>query len=405
MHGGDYGADIEGPISSAGGNITITGLGGSDVNNSDYGVYLNSNITSAGAGNITINGLGGNGGGSVGLYIASTPTIGGASDTGNVILKQDTATWGFLAVQTTGNITIKEYTASTTIGVGTNATGLPLNINDTFLGALSSYNTLIIGDTSAGAVDINTGSSIANQNLTFISGGTIYLDKSGDTSPTALTDSGSSNTTLTLQAGTDIITAGAITNSGTGTLNVLMDADYALGGGAITIGGNITTLGGNITMGGGNTGITAGTLNANGTVNAAATGYAVGDAASKYGVYVNDVTVDAGGGNIIINGFRGYNNSGGSQSGVYENTGTIKTNSTGTIAISGTGSGTGSNNFGVLFLSGGITTSGTGNITVIGSGSTAGTTGDTNTGIRFVSGGYITGSGGNILINGSGGIG
>src|SRR5262249_10492201 len=88
----------------------------------------------------------------------------------------------------TGNFTITQYTGGTTIGVGTNATGT-LNLSDTLLGRLLSYNLLTIGNTSSGAVDINTASSIGNQNLTVISGGTIYLDKSGDTSPQALTKS------------------------------------------------------------------------------------------------------------------------------------------------------------------------------------------------------------------------
>ena len=193
------------------------------------------------------------------------------------------------------------------------------------------------GDTNAGAVDINTAATnITAKNLTFISGGTIYLDKSGDTSPTALTDSGSSNTTLTMQAGTDIITAGAITNSGTGKLNVLMDADYANGGGAITIGGNITTLDGNITMGGGNGAITAGTLNADGTINAAATGFAVGDAANHYGILVaSGATVNAGAGNIIMNG-QGYGNLS-SANGIYITGGTVE--ASGNINVSGTGVG------------------------------------------------------------------
>ena len=279
------------------GSLNITGIGGG----SD-GVFINGGnfALSTGSAPITITGTG-----TTGIYngIAGA-VIGGASDTGAITLIADSINLSQSTnIQTTANITSKEYTAGTAIGIGTNATySSGLHWTDTQLGYLNG-GSYTFGDTSAGALDINTGSSIANKNLTFISNGTIYLDKSGDTSPTALTDSGSSNTTLTMQAGTDIVTSGAITASGTGALNVLMDADYAVGGGAIKIGGAITSNGGNITLGGGTGTISAGS------------GYAVGDSTYATGVLINGVTVATGGGNIIVNG-QGYSTTGNSNLGV-----------------------------------------------------------------------------------------
>ena len=281
-------------VSTQDGTLTINGTGALSGSGASSGVVINAGVVkTTGSGNISVTGIIGGGASSYGIsdQIANGLETTG---TGSIAVSANSYNIGAAnAINSAANLTITAHTASTTIGVGTNATGT-LNFTDAELGDLTYAGTLTIGNTSTGAIDINTGSTIANKSLTIISGGTITLDKSGDTSPTALTDSGSGNTTLTLQAGTDIITAGAITNSGTGTLNVLMDADYALGGGAITIGGGITTLGGNVTLGGGNGVISAGT------------GYAVGDAYQADGIYIN-ATVNAGAGNIIVNG-HGYDN-------------------------------------------------------------------------------------------------
>ena len=109
---------------------------------------------------------------------------------------------------------------------------------------------------------------------------------------------------LTLLANTDIIVSHTIATNGGG--GVTLDADTANGGGAISVTANITSSGGNITMGGNE---------ANPANIVAGTGFAVGDAslANTYsgysGVYINNATVNAGAGNIIVNG-HGYNNAG-----------------------------------------------------------------------------------------------
>ena len=256
-------------ITSVDGNITVTGSG-------SWGVYVDGTIKTTGSGNINVTGASNN----TGIVIAAANGI-QTTGTGNITISTDAVNLGQANdINSAANLTILPYTNGATMGVGTNASGA-VNWSYRYLGYITYANTLTFGNTSAGALDINTASTIANKNLTFISNATIYLDKSGDTSPTALTDSGSSNTTLTMQAGTDIVTAGAITDSGTGKLNVVMDADYALGGGAINIGGNITTLSGNITMGGGNGAISAGS------------GYAVGDAYQAAGI-LTSAAISAG---------------------------------------------------------------------------------------------------------------
>ena len=289
---------------------------------------------------------------------ASVGTLGGASANGNITLTENSLSLTSVpTIQTTGNITVNEHTAGTTIGVGTNATG-SLNLNDTFLSDLSSYNTLTIGDSNAGAIDINTATTIANKNLTVSGDGTIYLDKSGDTSPQTLTKNGGGTTTLTLEAGTDIVDNGAISSSGSSNLlNVLFDSDTLNGGGAINVTGNITSNGGYITLGGDET---------TPTNIVAGTGYAVGDASStstavsnssnfNAGVVIKNASLNSGAGNIIING----SDSGGAQTsgvdtGIYfGGTGSITTTS-GNTSLNGIGgSGSSGFNFGLTLDGGG----------------------------------------------------
>jgi hypothetical protein len=86
-------------------------------------------------------------------------------------------------VTTSGIITV-ETSGNTTLGVGTNATGT-VNISNATLADLTG-GSYVFGSTTTGNVDINTSqTNITVGNLTFISGGTIYLDESGDTSPQA----------------------------------------------------------------------------------------------------------------------------------------------------------------------------------------------------------------------------
>ncbi len=120
----------------------------------------------------------------------------------------------------------------------------------------------------------------------------------GGTGNAIITDSGSTNQTLTLKRGTDIVTgsgtkSGSITASGTGKLNVVFDSDTAGNGGAIVMnaGSSITSNGGNIILGGGSN---------------PATGAAVGDVAHGNAIELDGSnTLNAGAGTITMHGDSG----------------------------------------------------------------------------------------------------
>ena len=378
-------------------NAASTNIG---VANSSYGLNITSSLLgdiNSNVSDIIIGATGDTGTMNVSAYTWSNPltlisgsgviTIAGAQAMGsnNFTMETNHTPTMSSTVTTSGLLTV-ETSGSTTLGVGTNASGT-VNLSDTALGDLTgaSYQ---FGSTATGNVDINTGSSIANKNLTFISGGTIYIDKSGDTSPTALTDSGSSTTTLTFEAGTDIVTAGAITASGTGAMNVLMDSDTANGGGAISIGGNITTNGGNITMGG----------NESNPANiVAGTGFAVGDATKGNGITLLDAQLQSGAGQIIMNGYS--NGAFGSVYGVYIDANSVVQTGSGNMYIDGHGFNTGSSGTGVWSLGQIIVNSG--DMSIIGYGSTSGSSSEYGVGLW---GGTTETTGtGTITITGYGG--
>jgi filamentous hemagglutinin family protein len=274
---------------------------------------------------------------------------------------------------------------------------------DNGLGTHTGTNVIITtgGDAQSGP---NGGSITVSNAITATGGGT------------ALTTTGS----LTLSSYKDIIINAAITLGGGTNLSsqtvtggaLILDADnHSNNAGAINVGAAISTNGGNITMGG---------QESTPTNIVAGTGYAYGDAASSgIGIYIN-AAVNAGSGNIVMNGYGGNTNTnqGGSISlgrnyGV-DDTGTITT--TGGITIYGFG---GSNtavssdslqfgqNFGI-YQSGnisagndGITLNGTGGNTTF-SGSPAVAEGS-NYGIQLGGGNLQTTGTGAINITATGG--
>ncbi len=215
-----------------------------------------------------------------------------------------------------GNVAV--WSNNNTIFAGQiNANGGATSGNGGFV-ETSGHNLIATGSVNAGATNGNsgtwlldpnnidieqasctgTGCASANTIGTSLSGGTnvtvTTTDGSitlGGTATATITDSGRANTTLDFEAAADIVMShsSAITNSGSGKLNVTFDADTALGGGAISIGSgsSITTGGGNIIMGG---------------QASPATLAAVGDATYVTGITIAGATLNAGGGNITITG-------------------------------------------------------------------------------------------------------
>ena len=221
----------------------------------------------------------------------------------------------------------------------------------------------------------------------------------------------------------DITVSSAISTSGNGSLllsayrNILVNNGITLMGGNltlrtansggattgyITIAAPIATHGGAITMGGGAGAITA------------SNGYAVGNAGQAYGIYVNNTSVDAGSGNIIMNA-KGYNGGTNNEFGLYVNgaNGLITTGGDGNITLSGIAQGYANNNsnFGVNLANGGRVLTQNGNITVSGTGGGAGSgsknyglnISGTNSTLKTIGDGfiYVTAIGGNNAGTGS----
>jgi hypothetical protein len=227
---------------------------------------------------------------------------------------------------------------------------------------------------------------------------------------------------LTLSAYRDIDITSAITLQG-GSLT-LQSANSGNSIGAVNIAAAISTSGGNITIGGGSGPITSGTLNATGTVYAAASGYAFGDTQYSTGVTVGG-TLNAGAGSIIINGEGsggtgvqvnsaisatgsgaitingiGQNSSGGAHGVYVGNTITIANGSISIVGNGGVGS-TSTGEYGV-FVGNVIKSTGSGNVYV--NGTISDTGGGLDTGVYIQANNGITATGtGNIFVVGNGG--
>ncbi len=257
-------------------------------------------------------------------------------------------------------------------------------------------------NTTSIQTDLNAGTNVeVNTGATGAQAGNITVSN-------AVTKTAGGDATLMLKAANDITVNAAISSS-SNKLNIVLNSDSdASGAGGIVVAAALTSNGGNITLGGGNGSITGVVLNADGTVNTAAVGFARGDAGSAYGVYINGVTVNAGGGNVVINGIANTSNAAG-QYGVYVNAGTVQTSGSGTINISGTGgAGTGGSDIGTYIHNAStIANSGTGATYIYGLGggsaadvigSNMGIAGDGTSTIQSTAVG-----GGSIILSGVGG--
>jgi filamentous hemagglutinin family protein len=210
---------------------------------------------------------------------------------------------------------------------------------------ISNVNSNIAGDPSflpSGAASTIDAASIvadlnAGTNVTVTTGGDALAGSGDITVANAISANNVNTGKLTLSAYRNITVNGAINLGNDLTLHANNAGNSS---GYINIAAAINTHGGNITLGGGNGAITAGTLDADGTINAAATGFAVGNGGQDSGILINNVTVGPGDGNIIVNG-QGYNTTADNNYGVYVTGagGALTTSGTGTINITGTGTG------------------------------------------------------------------
>ena len=216
-----------------------------------------------------------------------------------------------------------------------------------------------------------------------------------------------SDATLTLSAATDIIVNSNISiSSTTGKLNTILDSDTAGNGGAIVMntGSSITSNGGAITLGGNE---------ATPSNIVAGTGYAMGDSSNPQGINLNNATVNAGAGNIIINGTAWSNAATGDLDGVRIKGGSVVETTSGAITLSGQG-GTGNTlgvsgygNTGVQVIDPNtLVTSAQGTITLTGIGGNDNMVSLYNTGVGVENSSHVTSTGtgsgaSQIIINGT----
>ncbi len=254
----------------------------------------------------------------------------------------------------------------------------------------AAADSVILASDIAGSLNNGTSVTIATS-AAGSSVGNIAVNES--ISKTAGTDA-----TLTLQAhGNITVAANKTITSNAGKLNVLFNSDSdAAGGGAIVFNASsgITSNGGNITLGGGSA------LNGS--------GFATADGVSTLqGISLNTATINAGGGNIAMNGKTAVTNYAGSLSnvgGIYMTGGSISTTGSGTINLTGQNQNTDTQSKGFELASGTITGGSTGAVTI--TGDSRGVASSTFTYIRgALINGTVTSTGGNIGITGYGGSG
>ncbi len=216
------------------GAVSITGKGGTGATTNHGIMWSNTDIVSSGASATTIKGQRGDAT-SKGLYIYNGTDVGGGSASGNQTYIGDTLDLNF-NTNTTGSVLFKPLTASSSIGLG-GGTG-DFSINDTQLGQITA-GTLIIGDSALGTgdFDIDTwdlsaqthnvqlhGKNFDIGGLTTGAGSVTAYAKTGSITVSA---NGTSNDAgnLNLLSTHNIDVNGAVTNTGTGHINMFAGWD------------------------------------------------------------------------------------------------------------------------------------------------------------------------------------
>jgi filamentous hemagglutinin family protein len=206
-----------GTISAVDGTITITGTGGNSGGGDNIGLETSSGsgfglnrIITTGSGNIILTGIAGPGG--TGMLTAPfNSNVVQTTGTGSITLITDSISLGVVnTINSATALTLRPYTSGTSIGVGT-AAGGGLNISDTMFGEMAwgSTNYLTVGDSTAGALTLNTGYSFAKP-VTFLSGSASDITIGGQLTSSSTGAGTPSMAAVVLAAGRNFInTAGA----------------------------------------------------------------------------------------------------------------------------------------------------------------------------------------------------
>ena len=309
--GSNHGVLIQGGSLSSLGDLAITGIGGGKAGGAAYndGVHIENATVSSGAGNLTLTGTKGLNASSYGIGLFGTNLLGHAgSQTGNLILRSNALSVAGTSFLSSGRLTVEP------LGVSFDS-ALTLDSNWT-LGSLSGLTLGKAGNTAdvtlssalsiAGAVNVYGGNIQLNQNLNTTAGGSagdVLFKASGDIAVAA-------DKSITTAAGDVILWA----NSDGQTQNGGVFFDSASG---------ITTGGGHIWVGGGSgssiwNGLTVGNGYAVAGKNLSAfrkESYTTAAFDWEAGIFLDEVSISSGGGNIYLAGQRNaqttYANGGG----------------------------------------------------------------------------------------------
>ena len=175
-----------GSIAAHHGDITATGTG-NDVNLSEGISFANGvNTIASDSGNILLTAIAG-GPTRTGFFIGGgTNTIGNAGATGDITVVTNSVDWSNLDVSTQNNITVKPYTAGTTIGLAGGAGTLNLNASELALlhadVDANGSGELMFGTYNSGSGDVHVGAYNAwNSDVRIMTdSGQIYIDGAQD---------------------------------------------------------------------------------------------------------------------------------------------------------------------------------------------------------------------------------
>jgi len=364
-------------ITSGGnGNVSVSGTGGGSTS-ANAGVYLSntSNISSGGSGSVTVTGTGtggsvsGTGANGVGITGVSHITSGGM---GNVLVTGQGST-ACIGIDNTGVI-IEGYSASDTSSISSGGGNVTVNGTGGGTGASSSY---------------NIGVSLGQRGVT-----NFGIIKSGGNGSVTVTGTGS-NMGFGYNWGVLVYgTTSRIAASGTGSVSI---TGYGMGTGISAYNYGIYTRG--LISGNG--------VILNGYGGAQCTG------SSNYGTYIynNSRVYATGTGTVTVNGYGGGMDASGNNHGIFlTGASGIISSQSGNVSVTGFGGstlGTGDaiSNYGIYETSSAvISAGGTGTVTILGTGGGKGDAATGNTGV-YTNSATITSGGGNVSVEGHEGAG
>jgi hypothetical protein len=236
---GNYGIVVFQSTVSAGGSglVSLTGTGGTSSGANNVGIRVsevNGKVTSGG-GNITLTGIEGSGPDGFGISVYSSGTVTTNPNGGTITMIGNSMNIaGTISTVGTNNVSFRPYTAGVDVFLGpvTNIIGGPLHLSDAELDFVSAL-TILIGNTTTGDITVSspiTRSALTNINLlsndnVTLNGGNINTN-GGNIS---LDPGGSPDAVRPLQTGNDA-TCGTLTLIGSLSINIdgtVADVSYS----------------------------------------------------------------------------------------------------------------------------------------------------------------------------------